>query len=565
MLVIYAEKQDMGAKIAAALDGIRLPIGTKVSLASLPKFAKQVKSLQSSQGFLDITFNGEPTKVTWGFGHLYGLKNAVDYNKDYSQWKKLPECFIPAKYELRPISHTEKIFADRNDKQRAIVKKLFNEADMIINSTDDDREGECIFAYVYEQSCTKKKTPYQRVRFTSQTEAGIKDAFAHLIPSADCKNIELAGRARAIYDWLIGANLTAQFTIKNPGNGVLSVGRVQTTVLKMIVDREKKARDFKSSKFWTVAGDFTTINDEDYHGEHEKKRFDTQAEAEAIVAKVKGCPAVVTAIESKKVKKDIPLLYSQTLLQMDANDKFGYTPDKTLEISQWLYEQGYTTYPRTKSQYLNDDMEPVVIKLLKGLTPLPEFNKYLAGKKLTPRKSFFDTSKVDSHFAIIPTEKIPDIASLTTEQKNIYTMIAYSVIRMIYEDAIVENTTVTTTVNGENFISKGTVVAVAGWMAVEHKTKEELLPALSKSEEVAAAFKTSEGETKPPARYTDKTILAAMKSAGKDLEDAELKKILADPSVNGIGTDATRAEILKTLTAREYIFRKGKTIYATSG
>ena len=265
MLVIYAEKQDMGAKIAAALDGIRLPIGTKVSLASLPKFAKQVKSLQSSQGFLDITFNGEPTKVTWGFGHLYGLKNAVDYNKDYSQWKKLPECFIPAKYELRPISHTEKIFADRNDKQRAIVKKLFNEADMIINSTDDDREGECIFAYVYEQSCTKKKTPYQRVRFTSQTEAGIKDAFAHLIPSADCKNIELAGRARAIYDWLIGANLTAQFTIKNPGNGVLSVGRVQTTVLKMIVDREKKARDFKSSKFWTVAGDFTTINDEDYN------------------------------------------------------------------------------------------------------------------------------------------------------------------------------------------------------------------------------------------------------------------------------------------------------------
>ena len=561
MIVIFAEKEDMGSKIAAALDCIRLPSGKVVDSDTLPAYQKEVKKYQVDNGYLPISFFGEEAVVTWGLGHLYALKDVAEYDKALTRWASRPVCFIPKAYELHPISSDVERFAKKNDFQRKTVKSLFSKADKIINATDDDREGEVIFAYVYE--AVKCKKPYERVRFTSTNKEDIVDAFKHLVPASEVKPVEMAGRARGIYDWLVGTNLTTQFTLKNPGNGVLSVGRVQTPVLKMIVDRENEIIHFKSSAFWSIKAKFTTDDTgAEYNGEHKTKRFDKKSDAETILSKITGKPGKITDIKKKTVKKEVPLLYSQTALQMDANETYGYTPKKTLDTCQWLYEQGYVTYPRTKSQVLNDGMESNVKAILGALSKMTDYTGFISGRPLNPGKKFFNSAKVDSHYAIIPTTKTPPV-SLTTEQKNIYDLIAKSLIRTIYPEAIMESTAVTTTVEGEEFVSNGSVVVNLGWLAVGGKTKETLLPKLTLNETVTGDYKLSEGKTEPPKRYTDKTILAAMVSAGKDLKDEELRKILADPSVEGIGTDATRAGILQTLADRKYIEHNGKSILPT--
>jgi len=558
MILIVTEKEDMGAKIAAGLDCIKLPSGKKVTLSDLPANEKEVKKLQLAKGYFDILFAGKPCKVTWAFGHLYGLKDVFEYNADYEAWKARPVVFIPEKFELHPITSKVEWFAKKNDKQRETLKKLFSEATQIINATDDDREGEVIFSYIYE--ALKCKKPCERVKLVKTTESGIRDAFKNRFPASERYTLGLAGRARNIYDWLIGTNLTTRFTLKNPGNGVLSVGRVQTTVLKLIVDRELAISGFKSSVFWSLKALFTTEDKETYDAVYEKERFDKKADADALLAKVSGKKGEVTDIASKRVKRETPLLYSQTLLAIEANKRFGYTAEKTLEITQWLYEQGYSTYPRTKSQVLNDDMMPEVIKVLGELKKNKKFASYL-DIPLKPHPKYFNSAKVDSHFAIIPTEKVP--ATFTAEQDNIYTLIAHSLIRTIYPDAIIESTTIITSVSGEKFISKGSTIVDVGWLAVGEKMKEEFLPSLTEGEIVDGSYEVKEGKTNPPKHYTDASILSAMVSAGKDLEDEELKKILATESVNGIGTDATRANIIEKLVERKYINRKGKVIFAT--
>ncbi|NLT12890.1 MAG: DNA topoisomerase III [Clostridiales bacterium] len=559
MVVIYAEKADVANKIAAALGGFTLPGGTKITFANLKSNEKVVKSFQNKQGYLETSFKGKPCKVTWGYGHMYALYDVAEYNSSYKHWRDYPECFIPEEFKLHAVSSSIPAFNAKLDQQRKIVKELFKEAEYIINATDFDREGELIFAYVYEANKCKK--PFKRAHFTSQTEEGIKEAFDKLKPSSEIYGVEKAGRARSVYDWLIGINLTTRITLKNPGNNVLSVGRVQTPVLKMIVDRELAIRGFKSEPFWTIEATFTTSKKETYKGKHSKKRFEKKKDTLAVINEIKGKNGVVTEIKSERTTRKAPLLYSLSALQMDANDKYGFTAEDTLNIAQYLYDNGYTTYPRSKSQYLNDDMRPVVVKTLEALQAMPEYKTYLDGMKKDPDKRYFDSSKVDSHFAIISTTSTPK--SLNDEQRKIYDLIAKSVIRMIYPDAVLENTTVTTAVDKHDFISKGTVIIKKGWMAVDVKTKEELLPSLAKGEKVSGEYECKEGKTEPPKRYTDKTLIAAMKAAGKDLPDEELAKIMADPKVEGIGTEATRAEIINTLIKRDYIERKGKQFHAT--
>lgn len=559
MIVIYAEKYSVGATIAAALGPFYLPDGTAITMKNLKKYEKKVETFQKTQGFLDITFDAQPCKVTWGYGHLYCLKDAADYNKDYKMWNKRPKCFIPDRFELKATDTNLANFNKTLNKQRKIIKELFSKADLIINATDDDREGELIFAYVYEAlKCCK---PFKRVHFTSQTEKGIQESFRHLLSPAEIHNLELAGRARSIYDWIIGTNLTARVTLKNPGNGVLSYGRVQTVVQRMVVDRELAIRNFKSTPFWTIKAEFTTDKEEQYSGDHKQKRFDKKEDAEKIVREITGEKGIVTDIKSKKETKSVPLLYSQSSLQIDANSIFGYTAKETLDTAQWLYANGYTTYPRTKSQYLTDDMEPVVINILNKLETHPEYSKYLAGKIKKPAKKFFNSEKVISHFAIIPTENIP--TTLTKQQADIYGLIAKSLIRTIYPDAIIESTTVTTTVKKQEFISTGNVIVSKGWLEVDGKKKEKTLPKLSKKEVVDGRYELKEGKTEPPKRYDDGSLVRAMVTCGKDVEDEELRKILASPDVEGIGTDATRDSIIETLIKREYMIRKGKCFYAT--
>ncbi len=560
MVVIYAEKPDMAMKIAVALnDGIVIGSGRKVKYSEIDAYSKEIKALASGKGYYDITFKGEEAKVTWGYGHLCKLKEWADYNSDYKNWDKIPECFIPSKTELKLNENPKATYVK---KQAKVVIDLFKKADWLINATDYDREGEVIFGYIYEYSKCKK--PFKRSHFTSQTKEGINEGFDNLKTSSEIKNSEMAGRARGYADQLIGNNLTVrtQLSFNTDKKSVLSVGRVQTTVLNMIVAKQEAIEKFVPVSFWGLKAEFETDKKEKYKGEYKVPRFSKKEDVDVILSKIKGKKGKITNIKTSKTKRSVPMLYSLASLQMEANDLYGFSASETLKNAQSLYDKGLTTYPRTKSQYLNDDMKPKVDEILYKLEKNSNFSKWLLGVPHTINNKYFNSAKVDSHFAIIPTGKSPT-STITTNEEKIYNLIAKSVIRMIYSDADIDKTEVTTTVEGEDFISKGSTVINAGWLVVDGKIKEEKIPLLKNGENVKGDYEIKEGKTEPPKFYNDKSILSAMISAGKDLEDAELRKILEDTSVQGIGTEATRANIIETLIKRNYVYRDKKAIKAT--
>ena len=560
MITILAEKPDVGNKIAAALDQITLATGKTVDFAVLKANERAVKAQQAKDGFLKIRYENDDCYVTWGFGHLVQLKDAADYDPAYKNWRKLPAPFIPHPYELR-LRTDGSSFDARTKKQFALIKKLFNQSDRIINATDFDREGEVIFSYIYELAGCHK--PVQRVCFASQTKEGILDAFAHLKSREEVQNIELSGRMRGIADWVVGINLTVAMTLHSRAKGeVYSIGRVQTPTLKMLVDRELAVREFQPTPYWVLDANFTTARKETYAATHRKKRFSDRAEAERIQKKIDGKPGTVTAIDEKRTERDVPQLYSLSALQMDANAKYGMTLKETLAAVQALYDGGYTTYPRTDSRYLTEDMAPTVNRVLDSLVKNETYAPLIEGRKRSfARWRYFNNKKVESHFAIIPTVSRPK--SLSGNQAKIYDLICRSVICMLYGKAVLNHRTVTTVVEGEPFVSTGSTIVDPGYMAVTGAEKETTLPDLAVGQVVKGAYELKEKETEPPKRYTDKTLLAAMIAAGKDLEDEELKKILADPSVAGIGTPATRDAIIETLIKRGYAERSKKALSAT--
>ena len=553
MIVIYAEKPDMGTKIAAALDCLTVS-GKKIAFDDLSKHESAIKHQRRADGFLKINFKGEECYVTWGYGHMCGLKQAKDYNPDYKNWNKMPMPFLPSKYEIKK--------KDEAVGQLKIVDGLFKKADLIINSTDDDREGEVIFSYVYE--ILKCKKPYKRVKFNAQTKKEIIKAFDNLIDSKDVKLIEEAGRARGIDDFISGANVTAAMTLKTKADSVLSYGRVQTVVLNMLVEKELAIRSFKPVDYFTLSAMFTTDTMEQYKGDYVVKRFDKKSDADAIFDKVNGKAGVISSIEEKEVKRDGPSLLSLVLLQGEASSRYGIPMEETKEIAQFLYQNGFTTYPRTDSAYLTEDMEPVINDILDALCVVPEYSLFIKGRaKKYNKKKYFDNSKVSSHYAIIPTNVIPSAGSLTDNQRRVYDIICRSVITMLYGPAILLKTNVITTVNGEDFTTSGSSVKSPECMSVWGMAKEEMLPLLSKGQEVLGDFKVNSKKTEPPKRYTDKTLLVAMMTVGKTVSSVELKKILLDPNIEGIGRPSTRDEIIKTLLNRNYAIREKKTIYAT--
>lgn len=560
MIVIVAEKPDVGSKIAAALDKITLAGGKTVTFASLKANEKAVKSQQNKDGYLRISFMGQECYVTWGAGHLCELKHVRDYVPAYKSWSQIPLPFIPEKYEIQLRVGNDPKWADHLARQFGIVKKLINQASLVINATDADREGEVIFAYIYELAKCNK--PVKRAWFSSMTQEGLQEAFAKLRDGKEMYDMEQAGRMRGIADWLVGANLTVAMSLKNPAQGVFSLGRVQTPTLNLCVSRELEIRNFKPEPYWTIEAVFTTPSGEQYKAKHHQEKILTHKEADAIIAQITGKSGVVTDIQTKRTFREVPLLYSLSALQMEANSKFGLTLSQTLEVAQKLYDSGYTTYPRTNSQYLTEDMEPAVNKALDALATVPGYASLINGRaRKYDHKHFFDNKKVESHHAIVPTGKLPD--KLSSYEAKIYDLICKSVIRMLYGPAELEQTKVTTNVNGEDFFTNGHTVVSPGWMAVGDSSKEELLPDLLKGDACSGEYKLNAKETKPPSRYNDKTLLAAMLSAGKTIDDAELRKLLSDPKTGGIGTEATRAAIVQTLEDREYISRNGKSIQAT--
>ncbi len=554
MIVIVAEKADMGAKIAAALDKITLPSGKTISFSQLGANEKTIKAQQTKDGFLKIRFNGQECYVTWGLGHLVELKHAKDYNPAYRSWKNIPLPFIPAVYETKVKEGA------RTERQFDVVKELINKADVVVNATDYDREGELIFDYIYNQAKCKK--PVKRAIYSSNTQKALQESFNKLKDIREFANICAAGHMRSIADYVVGINLTTAMSLKRPGEHYEPVGRVQTAALNMAVVREKEIRAFKSTPYWTIDAVFTTPSGEEYKAKHHEEKIESLKAANAIMAKINGHNGVVADVQKKRGMKEIPLLFSLSALQMEANSKFGFTLSETLDIAQRLYDKGYTTYPRTNSQYLTDDMEPEVNHVLDEISNIPAYKALISGRpRKFDRKRFFDSSKVESHFAIIPTGEIP--TGLSDHDAKVYDMICRSVIRMLYGPAIIEHTKVVTRVNDEAFHSSGSVVIDPGWMAVSAGKKDEIHPAVKVGDTCKGAYTLSEKQTKPPERYTDKSFLAAMLAAGKTLDDAALRKILSDPKTGGIGTEATRADILEKLVGVGFIERKGKMLYAT--
>lgn len=559
MVTIYAEKFDVGVKIAATLGGFDYE-GTLVTMKNVEKLKTKLEKDVKRKGVIYIKYEGEQYAVTWGQGHMCGLMQARDYDPEYRSWSKMPMPFFPEEYKIKIREGRDGGPDPWTSRQLGLIKALFEKSDSIINATDDDREGECIFAYVYEIIGVHK--PYRRMIMDSQTEEGFLHSFHNLKPSSAVRPIEMAGRGRAIADWMVGANLTAIMSMKYGGYGadsLVSVGRVQTPVLNILVERERAIRNFKSEPFWYIVAEFTTSEGETYTARHTETQIKDKPKAEELFDKVNGKQGTITEYEKSPAKKEVPLLYNLTTLSMEANKQYGITAADTLATLQELYMAGLVTYPRSSSQHLTDDMRPVadeVLDMLAGYSD--DYNKWI--KPVTDRnytKRHFDTSKVESHYAIIPTKVKP--GKLTQRQEQIYDLVAQSLIRIIYKPAVLEKTKIVTEVEGEQFKSSGTVVKDPQWLSVGGmKDSEDLLPALTQGETVDGEYQIKEGKTEPPKRYTDSSLLLAMVAAGKNIEDDELKKVMLENTQDGgIGTESTRAKIIDTVVARGYAERVG--------
>lgn len=560
MITIYAEKPDVGTKIAAALDGITLESGKKVGFEELERYEKQVKALRTKNGYLKIKWQGQDVCVTWGYGHMCELKQAWDYNESYRLWQNLPLPYIPEYYELK--------LSESAGKQFQVIRNCFNKSELVICATDDDREGDLIFDYIYRyMNC---RVPFKRALFNKQAKEEYRKAFTfiNLVDSEKRMPIIKAGRARSEGDFVVGAGPTVAMTLKSQSRAVLSVGRVQTATLNMVVQRELEIRNFKPKDYYVLKGLFQPENDVlSYIGTHASKKFESKEEAEKVLKRLIDSDriGIVTSCKRKQYKKGKPYLYSLDSLQMDANKAYGFSLEKTLQIAQNLYENGYTTYPRTDCVHLPEDMVKEMQSVIENLFKNPEYSLYRTIPNINGKdRHYFDNSKVESHYAIVPTTK--NAESLTGDERKVYHLIALITICMVYPDAVMGKTELTTEVCGEEFHTSGTSIVEQGFYKVLGNPREKILPAVKEGDRVSSKFAIENKQTKPPERYTDATLLNAMLNCGKTIEDDELKKLMADGpggKPRGLGRPSSRASIVSTLEKRQYTMKKGKSIIPT--
>lgn len=539
MVLIYAEKASLAKEIASALHA-----GKRIAHPKEP-----------TSGHYEFIFKGEKAILCHGVGHLCELANVKNYGEQYAKWDLNVYPCIPQEYKISVKDKTKTCFE--------YVKGFFDKADWLINATDPDREGELIFAYIYEaMNCTK---PWKRVWIEDLTPQKIQYAFAHLKESGEVINIQKAGRARGIADWICGINLTIAATKKlSSSKDMLSIGRVQTPVLAMVVEREKKILNHIKTPFWKLFAKFTAPTGE-FIAEYEKGQFDNESEAKQILASCTG-NGIVKSKTIKKKSVSQPLLFNATQLQATAGKKLGWDLKKTVKIMQELYEHKFMSYPRTSSEHLTVAMQPEVTTTLKKLFQLPEYSQYAIPEEQWQAysKRHFDDSKVDSHPAIIPTMNVPSsLSELSEDEKLLYDLLVKSLIRVVYPKAQLEDTTVIIDVNGNNFKATGSIITDNGWYAVDAiPEKKAVLPQINEGESYPGKYELKQGFTEPPKRYTEPDLITAMETAGKNLEDEEARTLMKLEN-KGLGTAATRASIINALFAREYIAKKGKTIYPT--
>ena len=530
-----------------------------VCIAEKPSVAKDIARILGATSSHDGYMEGNGYQVTWTFGHLCTLKEPDDYTPMWKRWSLSALPMIPLRFGIKLIDDKGII------KQFSVIEKLMQNADGIINCGDAGQEGELIQRWVMQKA--QAKCPVKRLWISSMTDEAIREGFHTLKDQQEYQPLYLAGLSRAIGDWLLGMNATRLYTLKYGQNRqVLSIGRVQTPTLALIVNRQKEIDNFEPEPYWVLS---TIYRDTLFTAT--KGKFTSKEEGEQSFAKIADKPFTVTDVQKKAGREAPPHLYDLTSLQVDCNKKFSMSAETTLNVIQSLYEKKLTTYPRVDTQYLSDDIYPKCPATLKGLRGYEAFTQPLIGKPLPKSKKVFDTSKVTDHHAIIPTG-VP-ASNLTDLEQHVYDLVARRFISVFYPDCKFSTTTVMGKVDDVEFKVSGKQISDPGWRVLyakdaqqvdsddkKNQDEERTLPAFTKGESGPHTPTLTEKWTTPPKYYTEATLLRAMETAGKFVDDEELRAALKE---NGIGRPSSRANIIETLFKRRYIKRERKNIVAT--
>ncbi len=534
----------------------------RVCVTEKPSVARDIARLLGANDRHEGYFEGNGYQVTWTFGHLCCLKDPGDYTDRWRKWSLVALPMIPQRFGIKLIDEENYI------KQFNVIKTLIAASDEVINCGDAGQEGELIQRWVYQKAGCDK--PVKRLWISSLTDDSIREGFNHLQPASDFDRLYYAGLSRAIGDWLLGMNCTRLFTNKysQPGN-VLSIGRVQTPTLALIVARYREIANFTPEDYWEIKTLYRGVTFNSTHG-----RYKSEAEATQAMELIKPHELTVGKIEKKNGREAPPRLFDLTSLQVECNKKFSFTADETLRHIQSLYEKKVTTYPRVDTTYLSDDIYPKVPGILRAMVPYqPLTAPILAAPKVPKSKKVFDNSKVTDHHAIIPTDVDPRNATLSHDEKRVYDLIAKRFIAAFYPDCEFATTTVMADINGQEFKATGKVILKDGWRAIYKKEKDTTaddnkgtdddngeMPEMHEGEHGPHEPSLLKKATQPPKNYTEGTLLRAMETAGKAVDDEELREAMKE---NGIGRPSTRAAIIETLYRRRYIRKERKSVIPT--
>ncbi|UOF89662.1 DNA topoisomerase 3 [Fodinisporobacter ferrooxydans] len=564
MFVILAEKPSVATGIAAMLGEIELPNGEilKTDHMTNPKYDRLIKGARK-----DGYFKGKKHIVTYAFGHLLTLREPDEVNPSLKSWKMET---LPFHIENIPLKITGGATYANNKKQLDTLKKLCNDpkTEKIIVATDAGREGEHIFRTIYNYIRCKK--PFERMWIKDQTEDGLRKAYLDRKSGKAYDNLASAAKSRAEADYLVGMNITRAMTIRFGGyKNVLSIGRVQTPTLAILVQRELEILNFKPENYWTLTvtfeakkGTYESAWFKERNGE-KQERFKTEHEGNVILQKVQGKPGTITSLSTKEEKEGNPKLFDLTELQRTAGKIFGYSASNTLKYAQALYdEHKLITYPRTASRYIASGTGKTVTTRLQALQSIYPFAQKALQNNWVMAKTFIDDSKTTDHEAILPTAKTPHLEKLSPEEKHVYELIVKRFVAAFFPPCIWEITNVVTIVEGETFAANGKTVKQIGWREVEGTPNAKILPLVSRQETVNGKdAKLMAKQTQPPKRYDSTELVKAMANAGKFVEDQDAKDILKE--VEGIGTVATRAGIIDELKKRGYVKEEKKLLRPT--
>ena len=527
----------------------------KLCITEKPSVAADIAKILGNGPRRDGYYDCGDWKVTWTYGHLCCLKEPHDYTELWKRWSLGQLLMIPHQFGIKLID------IDNYRRQFAVIKQLVGEADEIVNCGDAGQEGELIQRWVMQMAGVKCQV--KRLWISSLTDESIREGFANLQPEERFNNLYMAGLSRAVGDWLLGMNATRLYTLKysSPGN-VLSIGRVQTPTLALVVKRHHEIIGFVPEDYWELKTEYRGAVFNATSG-----RFSVESDGLDAVERIKSSPLTITAVEEKKGREAPPRLFDLTSLQVETNKKWGWSAEDTLRLIQTLYEKKVTTYPRVDTTYLTDDIYPKIPAVMRNLTPYASVTAPLLACKLPKSKKVFDNSKVTDHHAIIPTGA--PLTALVGDEKKLFHLIAMRFIAAFYPDCQFMQTSVSADVAGIGFKTTGKVITEPGWRALysgQDKSEDadadsNVLPAFTIGES-GAAHKPSllKKTTQPPKHYTEGTLLRAMETAGRTVDDEELRDAM---KANGIGRPSTRAAIIETLFKRRYIFRKGKSIMAS--